>query len=70
MSRKTAGNVSSPTSARPGTLADPIPYSGNMALENGKHYIQNGVIYICIRDTVNPVYHALSELVGVYVEAV
>ena len=36
----------------------------------GKHYIQNSVIYLCIRDTVNPVYHALSELVGVYVEAV
>ena len=53
-----------------GELADPIPYDGNMALENGKHYIQNGVIYLCIRDTVNPVYNALSDLVGLYVEAV
>lgn len=53
-----------------GTADDPIPYSGNMALENGKHYIQNGAIYLCIRDTVNPVYNTLSELVGVYVEAV
>lgn len=53
-----------------GELADPIPYDGNMALENGKHYIQNGAIYLCNRDTVNPAYHALSELVGVYVEAV
>lgn len=53
-----------------GELADPIPYEGNMALENGKHYIQNGAIYLCIRDTVNPVYNALADLVGVYVEAV
>lgn len=53
-----------------GELADPIPYEGNMALENGKHYIQNGAIYLCIRDTVNPVYHALSELVGLYVKEV
>lgn len=53
-----------------GELADPIPYDGNMALENGKHYIENGVIYLCIRDTVNPVYNALADLVGVYVEAV
>lgn len=53
-----------------GELADPIPYSGNMALENGKHYIQNGAIYLCSRDTVNPVYNALVDLVGVYVEAV
>ena len=53
-----------------GTEDDPIPYSGNMALENGKYYIQSGVIYLCNRDTVNPVYNALSELVGLFVEVV
>ena len=51
-----------------GTLDDPIPYSGNMALESGKYYMQDGKIYRCIRDTGNPVYNALSELVGLYVE--
>lgn len=53
-----------------GTKYDPIPYNGNMALENGKYYSQGGVRYKCIRDTGNPVYNALSELVGLYVEAV
>ena len=53
-----------------GTEDDPIPYDGNMALENGKHYVQDGVIYLCNRDTVNPVYNALSDLVGLYVEIV
>ena len=51
-----------------GTLDDPIPYSGNMALESGKYYMQDGKVYRCTRDTGNPVYHALSELVGLYVE--
>jgi hypothetical protein len=51
-----------------GTMDDPIPYSGNMALENGKYYIQDNAIYRCIRDTGNPVYHALAALVGLYVE--
>lgn len=51
-----------------GTLADPIPYGGNMALESGKYYIQDYVIYRCTRDTVNPVYNPLAELVGLYVE--
>jgi hypothetical protein len=51
-----------------GTIDDPIPYSGNMALENGKYYEQDGVVYICTRDTVNPVYSALKDLVGLYVE--
>lgn len=51
-----------------GTIDDPIPYSGNMALTSGLYYMQDWVIYQCTRDTVNPVYHALSELVGLYVE--
>ena len=53
-----------------GSLVDPIPYDGNMALTAGLYYIQNGVTYLCNRDTVNPVYNALVDLVGVYVEAV
>ena len=53
-----------------GTMADPIPYSGNMALENGKYYTQDGVTYLCTRDTGNPVYNALADLVGIYVDTV
>ncbi len=53
-----------------GTIDDPIPYDGNMALENGKYYIQNRTIYLCTRDTVNPVYNALAEVAGLYVELI
>ena len=53
-----------------GTLEDPIPYDGNMALEKGKHYTQDYEVYLCIRDTGIPVYNALSELVGIYVEVI
>ena len=53
-----------------GTLNDPIPYDGNMALESGKYYIQDGVAYRCTRDTVNPVYNALADLNGLYVEKI
>ena len=53
-----------------GTIDDPIPYDGNMALVSGLYYMQNYVIYLCNRDTVNPVFNALSELVGLYVEVV
>ena len=51
-----------------GTLKNPIPYEGNMILENGKYYSQDGVVYLCNRDSINPLYHALSALVGQYVE--
>ena len=51
-----------------GTINDPIPYSGNMALEQGKYYSQGGVVYLCTRDTINPVYASLADLVPLYVE--
>lgn len=51
-----------------GTQEDPIPYFGNMELENGKYYTQNNTLYHCIRDTEQPVYHNLADLVGLYVE--
>lgn len=53
-----------------GTKYDPIPYEGNMALVSGKYYIEDNVTYLCNRDTVNPVYNKLSELVGIYVEVI
>lgn len=53
-----------------GTKYDPIPYEGNMALVSGKYYIEDNVMYLCNRDTGNPVYNKLSELVGIYVEVV
>lgn len=51
-----------------GTRENPIPYSGNMVLENGKYYSQDGVTYLCWRDSGNAVYHALKDLVNLYVE--
>lgn len=53
-----------------GTLENPIEYTSGITLENGKYYIQNNVTYLCNRDSGNPVYHNLSDLVGLYVEAV
>lgn len=53
-----------------GSRYDPIPYEGSMALVSGKYYSQDGVTYLCNRDTVNPVYNPLRELVGLYVEEV
>ena len=51
-----------------GTKEDPIPYDGNMEIFSGLYYTQNGVLYRCIRDSGQPLYHDLSVLVGSYVE--
>lgn len=51
-----------------GTAVDPIPYSGNMELFDGLHYEQDGVVYVCVRDTGIAVHNTLSDLVGLYVQ--
>ena len=51
-----------------GTVDDPIPYNGNMALKNGLYYYQSGAIYLCNRDTINPVYEPLANMVSLFVE--
>ena len=51
-----------------GTADDPIPYNNNLELEQGKYYIQDGITYLCTRNTEIPVYQPLADLVGIYVE--
>ena len=53
-----------------GTIDDPIPYEKNMEIYNGLYYSQYDVVYLCIRDSGQPLYHDLSALTGIYVEAV
>lgn len=56
--------------AHAGTGDDPIPYDGNMELTEGLYYVQGDVVYLCTRSTGAPVYTALADLVGIYVESV
>lgn len=51
-----------------GTYEDPIPYETNMEIFQGLYYSQGGVLYLCIRDSGQPLYHDLADLVGLYVE--
>lgn len=55
-----------------GTKDDPIPYptDGNMVIYNGKYYTEDNILYKCIRDSGNPLYAKLKDLVGNYVEVV
>lgn len=58
------------TESHAGTMVDPIPYNNNMELTEGMYYSQGGVTYRCTRSTGQPVYNALADLVGLYVEVV
>lgn len=52
-----------------GTIDNPIPYSLNMELVEGKYYIEENIKYLCTR-ALAASYWPLSELVGQYVEVV
>lgn len=45
-----------------GTLEDPIPYQQQMAIENGKYYIQYDVVYIAIQNMPTGMPYDLSQI--------
>ena len=53
-----------------GNMEDPIPYSVGMEVFSGKYYVENEILYLCIRDSGSPLYHSLADLIGLYVEKV
>lgn len=49
-----------------GTIDDPIPYDQTMNVYNGKYYTYHDVLYLCIRDSGNPLYADPSALLNNY----
>lgn len=52
-----------------GTINNPIHYSVNMELIEGKYYIEDGIIYLCTRSLAQSVWK-LADLVGLNVTIV
>lgn len=46
-----------------GTIEDPIPYDQNMVVYKDSYYIWNGVLYLCVRDSGNPLYNTPDNLI-------
>lgn len=53
-----------------GTMDDPIPYIPPMEIFAGKYYSEDGVIYLCTRDSGTALSHRLNDLINIYVELV
>ena len=53
-----------------GTVDDPIPFTQPMQIYKDKYYSQNGKVYLCTRDSGQPLAFNLAELVGLYVTEV
>lgn len=53
-----------------GTIENPIKWSGSGLLIQGTYYEQDGVKYLCTRDSGIELTFPLSSLIGTYVEAI
>jgi hypothetical protein len=53
-----------------GEADDPIPYAPPMEIYEGKHYVEDGVVYRCTRNSGVALTHRLADLVGLYVDKV
>lgn len=53
-----------------GTMEDPIPYIPPMEIFAGKYYSEDGVIYLCTRDSGTALSHRLNDLINIYVELI
>lgn len=51
-----------------GTQDDPIPYSVNMVVYEGKYYTYDGIMYVCTRDSGIALQHTPDQLIGHYFE--
>lgn len=47
-----------------GNKEDPIPYEQGMELEEGKYYIENGIVYRCTKST-GPLYYELKDVTAI-----
>lgn len=54
-----------------GTAGNPIGWMQGMELQSGKYYTDNGVLYLCIRNSGMPMSYGLKDLVaGGFVEVI
>ena len=51
-----------------GTLEDPVPWNVNMECFEGKYYIEDNVLYLCVRNSEIALQHEIINLIGNYFE--
>lgn len=53
-----------------GAIDDPIPYNENLTVYKDLYYTEDNVLYLCLRDSGQPLYATAASLVGNYFEVV
>lgn len=53
-----------------GAIDDPIPYNENLTVYKDLYYTEDNILYLCTRDSGQPLYATAASLVGNYFEVV
>ena len=62
-------NVSEEAQEADGSHDNPFTWEVGMTCYNGKYYIEDGILYLCTRDSGGPVYNRIADLpTGLYFE--
>lgn len=59
-------NVSEEAQEADGSINNPYAWEQGMTSYEGKYYTEDNKLYICIRDSLNPLYSTIAALVGNY----
>jgi hypothetical protein len=59
-------NVSEESQEADGSREHPFAWTSGMTSYNGNYYTEEGILYLCIRDSGNPLYFPISSLIGTY----
>ena len=59
-------NVSEESQEADGSREHPFAWEQGMTSYNGKYYTEEGILYLCIRDSGNPLYFPIASLIGTY----
>lgn len=63
-------NVSEELTPEAGTIDNPIQWQNGMVSHAGKYYSENGTTYLCTRNSINPLYYPISQLINHYFHTV
>lgn len=59
-------NVSEESQEADGSREHPYQWEQGMTSYNGKYYTEDGILYLCTRDSNAPLYHPIASLINLY----
>ena len=60
------GKTDNGNTAEEGSQGNPIKWTSGMTSINGQYYVEDGIVYLCNRDSGNALHYKISDLINLY----